>query len=258
MENAPRGTLHIEQDNNPCPKDMEHPLPSASGPAKAPDNPSANVYAKAPDNPYDWCYLNLYTDEAVYLERKISKLHYGHTGEVYFRMPDGQADLYIPNVYVPREPGYAVKPGSQADQRRSSYRLVQRTALEGLVFLQGTPRDIIKFLKTFYPGFYLMKDSVRLGEALLEDRIAVIPSRRIAALQQAFSADYTQVRFLNAALASVVKDQPLVRMITGALKGQTGYVVRMRGDRHFVFRLTNNLLVCVAGVHADRSQVVSP
>lgn len=243
-ENTPAGTLNIERENKTCPKGEE----CAKG--------NSRVYVASPQNQHDWCYLSLFPDESAHLARSIKRLVGDKRGELYFRTGSGQKDIYIPNLYVPEEGKLALKRGQTEDLKRTSYEEKPINGLWGLLFLQGTPRDVIQFLKFFYPNFYVMKDCALRNKPLVEDRVAVIPNDKMQILQKAMAADYTRVMFLKTSYDLMVKGKEKREMISGALKGQLGYIVRIRANRHFVFRLTDDLVACVGGVHNDLSRVI--
>lgn len=243
MGNTPSDNHCKEQEKQTCPKGEK----CTEGNEK--------VYVASPENPNDWCYLSLFPKEATFLARSIRKLVGTKTGELYIRMGKGQKDIYVPNIFVAEEDKIIVKRGRKDHSKHSTVKRTPQEELWGLIFLQGAPDDVIKFLKNFFPNYFVMKDCAHKDEMAVKDRVAVIRDDKMQILIKAVNANYTQIRFLKASLAEVAKGRPLRQMMSGALKGERGYIVRIQADRHFVFSLNEDTLACISGVHNDLSVI---
>lgn len=242
-ENTPCGNPRKEQENRSCPRGEE----CIEG--------NGRVYVASPENHNVWCYLSLFPEEATSLARRIKKLVGNKTGELYFRMDESHKDIYVPNIFVAEEDKIIVKRRGKASRKHTAVKTAPQKDLWGLIFLQGAPDDVIVFLKNFFPNYFVMKDCAHKDERTLKDRVAVIRDEKMQILIKAVNANYTQIRFLKATLAEVAKGQPLRQMVSGALKGERGYIVRIQADRHFVFSLNEDTLACISGVHNDLSVI---
>lgn len=246
---SPKGIPPYGQENKPCPKGKKQPR--------------ARIYRqelKAAVNEEDWCYLNLFPDEVNALETRIYTLRGMFTeGVVYTEVHDKSKGkdipLYIPPIFVHRSMRYVPKNGERSESlRRRDYREKQGVAtISGLVFLQGTSKQVKRFLEYFFPYYHIANDCARQDEA---DRTATIGNDRMQAFIKAVHSNPARVRLINCLLEDIAKDKPLVEMTTGEFAGQQGYIVRMSRDRKLVFRLTKGITICISDIHKDEFEKV--
>lgn len=121
-------------------------------------------------------------------------------------------------------------------------------SVSGLVFFQGEPTEIQKYLWTHYRELYLVKDSATGVAAVIPDK-QMVPFMKVAPYGPAI------VRIVDRPISYYANGHKLVRMLTGILKGHEGYVVRKAGDRKFFMPFGNKSLA-ISHVHKEQFQEV--
>ena len=104
-----------------------------------------------------------------------------------------------------------------------------KPTVSGLVFLQGKPDEIQKYLDEYYPPYHLVKDCSTGRPAIIRD-----------AQMQPF------MKF--------AEDHTLLRVLTGPFAGQEGYIVRIDRDRQLVMDF-GGIAVAFSGI---RNEDVEP
>ena len=122
-----------------------------------------------------------------------------------------------------------------------------KPTVSGLVFLQGKPDEIQKYLDEYYPPYHLVKDCSTGRPAIIRDAL-MEPFMKIA------SAHPDRVRFLRKPFVKFAETHTLLRVLTGPFAGQEGYIVRIDRDRQLVMDF-GGIAVAFSGI---RNEDVEP
>ena len=121
-------------------------------------------------------------------------------------------------------------------------------SVSGLVFLQGTVKDIQKFLAVYFPQYHLVKDRCQKRPASIQDTI-------MQPFMNVMKTHPEQVTFLRDAFETFAKDHVKLRVLTGPFKDYEGYIIRIDRDRQLVFDF-GGYAVAIRGVHKEDFEVV--
>lgn len=124
-------------------------------------------------------------------------------------------------------------------------RIVKREepTISGLLFIKGTSEAISSYLEQCFPDLHLVRD-------YSTGKTATIRGSEMATFMQIASMSERNVRFMLHPISHYAEGHTLVKVTSGILAGQTGYVVRLHGDRCLVTTLGNHT-VAISGVHKD-------
>ena len=103
----------------------------------------------------------------------------------------------------------------------------EKPTISGLLFIQGEPCVIQKYLTQNYFGLYLVHDCST-------GKIAVIPDSMMQPFMQLSRLDAHRIRFMPHSLDYYAEGHTLVRITSGILAGMEGYQVRIAKDRCLV------------------------
>ncbi len=160
----------------------------------------------------------------------------------------------------------------------------------GLVFLQGTVKDLQEFLKQNFPNYHLVNDRCKARPArrvkktleptvcglvflqgtvkdlqeflkqnfpnyhLVNDRCKARPASIEDAVMQPFmnvmKTHPEQVTFLRDPFEKFAREHVKLRVLTGPFAGYEGYIVRIDRDRQLVFDF-GGYAVAIRGVHKE-------
>lgn len=120
--------------------------------------------------------------------------------------------------------------------------------VSGLIFLQGNPAEIQKYLDKVLPGRYLCKNCST-------GKVAVIPDKQMRPFMGLSESDPERIRFLLHPFHYYARNRILLRITSGELEGLEGYVIRIDRDRRLVMDV-GGMSVAISGVHAERFEVV--
>ncbi len=120
--------------------------------------------------------------------------------------------------------------------------------VSGLVFLQGSVRNIVAFLKENFPHYHLVKDCSRRLPATIPDSV-MRPFMCVSKTQP------ERITFLRDPFEKFARDHVKLRVLTGVFKGYEGYIIRIDRDRQLVFDF-GGLAVAIRGVHNEDFEVV--
>lgn len=120
--------------------------------------------------------------------------------------------------------------------------------VSGLVFLQGTVRNIQAFLKTYFPQYHLVNNCCTGRPASIRNSI-------MQPFMNVMKAHPENVTFLRDSFEQFAKDHVKLRVLTGPFKGYEGYIVRIDRDRQLVFDF-GGYAVAIRGVHKEDFQEV--
>ncbi len=174
-----------------------------------------------------WGYIFIQHMSAAAFDRRLDERHI-------------EGD-YRPRCFVHRSLHY---------QRKASGHGVtveERPSVSGLVFLQGTTRQLRAFLRLNYPQYFLVNDCAT-GEP------ASIPDHVMRPFMAVMEHTPGRVTFLRAPFIKFANDHIRLRVLTGPFKGQEGYVVRVNRDRQLVMNL-GGYAVAISNVHNEDFEI---
>ena len=120
--------------------------------------------------------------------------------------------------------------------------------VSGLVFLQGDTQRLQQFLKEHFEG-------VRLAFDRATGRPAVISDAQMRPFMAIAGNDPTRVRVLEHSIEHYAAGNVKLRVLTGPLAGQEGYLVRMARDRKLVMAI-GGMTVAIGNVHKEEFEPV--
>ena len=136
-------------------------------------------------------------------------------------------------------------------QRRKQSRGVQsveKPTVSGLVFLQGSPKDLQYYLDVNQPAFHLVNNcSTHLP--------AVIPDRVMQPFMRVMETSPERIRFLLHPFRYYAGGNIRLRLTSGFLAGLEGYVIRIDRDRRLVMDV-GGMSVAISGIHCEKFEVV--
>ena len=118
-----------------------------------------------------------------------------------------------------------------------------KPSVSGLVFLQGSVKDLQRFLATYTPQYHLVNDCSLGRPASIKDSI-MQPFMNVMRTQP------EKVTFLRDPFKKFAEDHTLLRVLTGPFAGYEGYIVRIDRDRQLVFDFGGRA-VAIRGVHKE-------
>ena len=134
------------------------------------------------------------------------------------------------------------------EERQRGVKKTWEQSISGLVFLQGTVKDLQDFLKVNFPQYHLVNDRSLRRPASIRDSI-------MRPFMNVMKAHPEQVTFLRDTFEKFAKDHVKLRVLTGPFKDYEGYIVRIDRDRQLVFDF-GGLAVAIRGVHKEDFEVV--
>ena len=148
---------------------------------------------------------------------------------------------FKPKCFVHRTLKYKKKPNGKGIMKE----LIP--TVSGLVFLQGTTKQLKTFLLHNFPQYYLV-NNCSTGEP------ASIPNRIMKPFMAVMENDPKRVTFLRDPFIKFAKEHVKLRVLTGLFKGQEGYVVRVNRDRQLVMDL-GGYAVAISNVHNEDFEI---
>ena len=171
-----------------------------------------------------WGYLYLHNMTVPVFERQMNAYNAAH--------PDAPHACFVHRSY-----SYKQK------TERGGVKKELKPTVSGLVFLQGTTRDLQAFLRLYYPQYHLVKDRSRNAPASITN-----------AVMQPFMAvlrnNPERVTFLRDPFEKFARDHVKLRVLTGIFAGYEGYIVRIDRDRQLVFDFGGHA-VALRGIHKE-------
>ncbi len=122
--------------------------------------------------------------------------------------------------------------------------------VSGLVFFQGSPKEIQAYLNDKFPGAYLCKNCST-------GRVAEIPDSQMQPFMRVTKTSPERIRFLLHPYHYYARNRILLRITTGEMAGLEGYIIRIDRDRRLVMSI-GGLSVAISGVHAEHFEEVEP
>ncbi len=123
----------------------------------------------------------------------------------------------------------------------------EKPTVGGLVFLQGKTEQLRTFLKHNYPQYFLV-NNCSSGEP------ASIADSTMRPFMQIMEQEPEQITFLRDPFVKFAKDHVKLRVLTGILAGQEGYVVRILKNRQLVMDF-GGYAVAINNVHNEYFEI---
>ena len=125
---------------------------------------------------------------------------------------------------------------------------LERPTISGLVFLQGNPNSLHRYLNSRFTDLYLVKDCSTHQPAVISDS-------RMRPFMRLLETDPERIRFLVHRLEYYAQNNVRVRILTGTLAGFEGYIVRIDRDRRLVMNI-GDITVAIANIHRETFEEV--
>ena len=174
-----------------------------------------------------WGYIFIQHMSAGKFEERLERI-----------VPEGE---FKPKCFIHRTTHYRKKPNGKGIKKE------QKPTVSGLVFLQGETLQLRCFLKRNFPQYYLVNDCSTGRPATIADSL-MRPFMRI------MKEEPERVTFLRDPFVKFAKDHVKLRVLTGLLKGQEGYVVRILRDRQLVMDF-GGYAVAISNVHLEDFEI---
>lgn len=122
-----------------------------------------------------------------------------------------------------------------------------KPTVSGLVFLQGETRQLRLFLMQNYPQYFLVNDCST-------GKPATIPDNTMRPFMQIMEEDPERITFLRDPFVKFARDHVKLRVLTGIMAGQVGYVVRILKNRQLVMDF-GGYAVAINNVHNEDFEI---
>ena len=171
-----------------------------------------------------WGYLYLHNMTVPVFERQMNVYNAAH--------PDAPHACFVHRSY-----SYKQK------TERGGVKKEFKPTVSGLVFLQGTTRDLQAFLRLYYPQYHLVKDRSRNAPASITNAV-------MQPFMTVLRNNPERVTFLRDPFEKFARDHVKLRVLTGIFAGYEGYIVRIDRDRQLVFDFGGHA-VALRGIHKE-------
>lgn len=151
-------------------------------------------------------------------------------------------DAFVPRCFIHRTTTYKRKPNGRGVMKE------EKPSVSGLVFLQGETKELRTFLQNNFPQYHLVNNCMTGLPASIKDSV-MRPFMRV------IETEPERVTFLRDPFIKFAQDHIKLRVLTGILAGQEGYVVRILRDRQLVMDFGGNA-VAISNVHNEDFLIV--
>ena len=148
---------------------------------------------------------------------------------------------FVPKCFIHRTVFYKRKPNGKGVMKE------ERPSVSGLVFLQGKTEELRAFLQTNFPQYHLVNNCMTGKPASISDSV-------MQPFMKVMESEPERVTFLRAPFVKFAKEHVKLRVLTGILAGQEGYVVRILRDRQLVMDFGGNA-VAISNVHNEDFEI---
>lgn len=126
---------------------------------------------------------------------------------------------------------------------------VEKETISGLLFIQGDPLAVSRYLHERFEHLYLAHNCAT-------GQIAVIPDSQMQPFMRLAGLDPLRIRFMPRSIGHYADGHPLVRVVGGVLHGLEGYVVRIARDRRLVISV-GSMTAAIGGVNKETFENVT-
>ena len=148
---------------------------------------------------------------------------------------------FRPKCFIHRTTHYRKKPNGKGIMKE------EKPTVSGLVFLQGRTAQLRSFLIHNFPQYFLVNDCST-------GKPAVIANSKMRPFMKIMKDEPERVTFLRDPFVKFAKEHVKLRVLTGILAGQEGYVVRILRDRQLVMDFGGNA-VAISNVHNEDFEI---
>ncbi len=148
---------------------------------------------------------------------------------------------FKPNCFVHRTIRYKKSPQGKGIIKE------EKPTISGLVFLQGETEQLRAFLIQNYPQYFLVNDCTT-------GKPASIPDSIMRPFMQIMKNEPERVTFLRDPFVKFAHDHVKLRVLTGIMAGQEGYVVRILKNRQLVMDF-GGYAVAINNVHNEDFEI---
>jgi hypothetical protein len=180
-----------------------------------------SVNRKWSEEPTSWSYLLIHNKKVEKFEAEVNL--------------DGRCRCFVHKSVYYKKDNHGVKK-------------IEKPTVSGFVFLQGRTKDLQQYLHEKYPTLHLVNDR-NTGTS------AVIPDCQMQPFMQIMQDNPTRIRILQNPIEHYAEGNVRLRVLTGVLKGQEGYLIRIDHDRKLVMEI-GDMVVAVGGVCKEQFEEV--
>ena len=148
---------------------------------------------------------------------------------------------FKPKCFIHRTTRYKRKPNGKGVIKE------EKPTVSGLVFLQGETNLLRLFLIQNFPQYFLVNDCCT-------GKPASIPDATMRPFMQIMEEEPERITFLRDPFVKFAKDHVKLRVLTGIMAGQEGYVVRILKNRQLVMDF-GGYAVAINDVHNEDFEV---
>ena len=148
---------------------------------------------------------------------------------------------FKPNCFIHRTLSYKRKPTGKGVMKE------EKPTVSGLVFLQGKTKELKDFLQNNFPQYHLVNNCMTGEPASIKDSV-------MQPFMQVMKSGPEHVTFLRDPFVKFAKDHVKLRVLTGIMAGQVGYVVRILKNRQLVMDL-GGYAVAINNVHNEDFEI---
>ena len=148
---------------------------------------------------------------------------------------------FVPECFIHRTVSYKRKPNGKGVMKE------EKPSVSGLVFLQGETEKLKAFLQKYFPQYHLVNNCMTKRPASIKHSV-------MKPFMKVVESEPERVTFLRTPFVKFAKEHVKLRVLTGILAGQEGYVVRILRDRQLVMDFGGNA-VAISNVHNEDFEV---
>ena len=148
---------------------------------------------------------------------------------------------FKPKCFIHRTISYKSKPNGKGIIKE------EKPTISGLVFLQGETEMLKDFLQKNFPRYHLVKNCMTGEPASIKDSV-------MRPFMQVMKTEPQRVTFLRDPFVKFAKDHVRLRVLTGVMAGQEGYVVRILKNRQLVMDF-GGYAVAINNVHNEDFEI---
>ena len=148
---------------------------------------------------------------------------------------------FKPKCFIHRTVSYQRKPNGKGVAK------VEKPSVSGLVFLQGETQHLRAFLQKNFQQYHLVNNCATGKPASIKDSV-------MKPFMQVLTTEPERVTFLRDPFVKFARDHVKLRILTGIMAGQVGYVVRILKNRQLVMDF-GGYAVAINNVHNEDFEI---
>ena len=148
---------------------------------------------------------------------------------------------FKPKCFIHRTVSYKRKPNGKGVMKE------EKPTVSGLVFLQGETEELKDFLQNNFSRYHLVNNCMTGEPASIKNSV-------MQPFMQVMESEPERVTFLRDPFVKFAKDHVKLRVLTGIMAGQVGYVVRILKNRQLVMDF-GGYAVAINNVHNEDFEI---